>query len=199
MNSTTKTKIRNPMSLNINNKSSLVNNSNEEFSYFTLNKKVFNELILIPRPKNTLFQIMVHLACKVTYKNGLVGVHSEIHKTGLAKELGINDGHITRYLKQLEDLNFIKLFNTTPLVLQVLEVPQAPVFNDIKGVLLYVHMNPQQFNFHRNLNRKTAFFETFKKYNSQILVEKIKNAEVPEDHPSNPTIEEIEDIFGFKK
>ena len=199
MNSTTKTKIRNPMSLNINNKSSLVNNSNEEFNYFTLNKKVFNELILIPRPKNTLFQIMVHLACKVTYKNGLVGVHSEIHKTGLAKELGINDGHITRYLKQLEELNFIKVFNTTPLVLQVLEVPQAPIFNDIKGVLLYVHMNPQQFNFHRNLNRKTAFFETFKKYNSQILVEKIKNAEVPEDHPSNPTIEEIEDIFGFKK
>lgn len=199
MNSTTKTKIRNPMSLNINNKSSLVNNSNEEFNYFTLNKKVFNELILIPRPKNTLFQIMVHLACKVTYKNGLVGVHSEIHKTGLAKELGINDGHITRYLKQLEELNFIKVFNTTPLVLQVLEVPQAPIFNDIKGVLLYVHMNPQQFNFHRNLNRKTAFFETFKKYNSQILVEKIKNAEVPEDHPSNPTNEEIEDIFGFKK
>ena len=199
MNSTTKTKIRNPMSLNINNKSSLVNNSNEEFNYFTLNKKVFNELILIPRPKNTLFQIMVHLACKVTYKNGLVGVHSEIHKTGLAKELGINDGHITRYLKQLEELNFIKVFNTTPLVLQVLEVPQAPVFNDIKGLLLYVHMNPQQFNFHRNLNRKTAFFETFKEYNSQILVEKIKNAEVPEDHPSNPTTEEIEDIFGFKK
>ena len=199
MNSTTKTKIRNPMSLNINNKSRLVNNSNEEFNYFTLNKKVFNELILIPRPKNNLFQIMVHLACKVTYKNGLVGVHSEVHKTGLAKELGINDGHITRYLKQLEDLNFIKVFNTTPLVLQVLEVPQAPVFSDIKGVLLYVHMNPQQFNFHRNLNRKTAFFETFKEYNSQILVEKIKNAEVPEDHPSNPTTEEIEDIFGFKK
>ena len=199
MNSTTKTKIRNPMSLNINNKSSLVNNSNEEFNYFTLNKKVFNELILIPRPKNNLFQIMVHLACKVTYKNGLVGVHSEVHKTGLAKELGINDGHITRYLKQLEDLNFIKVFNTTPLVLQVLEVPQAPVFSDIKGVLLYVHMNPQQFNFHRNLNRKTAFFETFKKYNSQILVEKIKNAEVPEDHPSTPTTEEVEDIFGFKK
>ena len=199
MNSTTKTKIRNPMSLNINNKSSLVNNSNEEFNYFTLNKKVFNELILIPRPKNTLFQIMVHLACKVTYKNGLVGVHSEIHKTGLAKELGINDGHITRYLKQLEELNFIKVFNTTPLVLQVLEVPQAPVFNDIKGLLLYVHMDPQQFNFHRNLSRKTAFFETFKEYNSQILVDKIKNAEVPEDHPSNPTIEEIEDIFGFKK
>ena len=199
MNFTTKTKIRNPMSLNINNKSSLVNNSNEEFNYFTLNKKVFNELILIPRPKNTLFQIMVHLACKVTYKNGLVGVHSDIHKTGLAKELGINDGHITRYLKQLEELNFIKVFNTTPLVLQVLEVPQAPVFNDIKGLLLYVHMNPQQFNFHRNLSRKTAFFETFKEYNSQILVDKIKNAEVPEDHPSNLTIEEIEDIFGFKK
>ena len=166
---------------------------------FTLNKKVFNELILIPRPKNTLFQIMVHLACKVTYKNGLVGVHSEIHKSGLAKELGIDKSDISGYLKQLEDLKFIKVFNTTPLVLQVLEVPQAPIFNDIKGVLFYVHMNPQQFNFHRNLKRKAAFFETFKEYNSQILVEKMKKAEVPEDHPSNPTIEEIEDIFGFKQ
>jgi hypothetical protein len=187
------------MSLNINNKSSLVNNFNEEFNYFTLNKKVFNELILIPRPKNTLFQIMVHLACKVTYKNGLVGVHSEIHKTGLAKELGINKGDISKYLNQLEELKFIKIFNAIPLVLQVLEVPQAPNFNDIKAVLLYIHINPQQFNFHRNLKRKTVFFETFKEYSSQILVEKIKNAQVPEDHPSNPTTDEIEDIFGFKQ
>ena len=84
---------------------------------------------------------MVHLACKLTCKNGLVGVHSEIFKTALAKELNMNDGHISRYLKQLEEMNFIKIFNTTPLFLQVLEVPQAPHFNDIKVVLMYVHMN----------------------------------------------------------
>lgn len=185
------------MSLNINNNSSLVNNLNEEFNYLTLNKKVFNELILIPRPKNTLFQIMVYLACKVTYKNGLVGVHSEIFKTGLAKELGIDKSDITGYLKQLEDLKFIKIFNITPLVLQVLEVPQAPAFNNIKAVLLYIHINPQQFNFHRNLKRRTVFFEIFKEYDSQILVERIKKSTVPDDHPSNPTTEEIEDIFGF--
>lgn len=187
------------MSLNIINNNSNVNNKEKELDYLTINKKVYQELMLTSRPKTVLFQIMVHLACMVTYKNGLVGVHSEIHKTGLAKELGINKGDISKYLNQLEELKFIKVFNTTPLVLQVLEVPQAPNFNDIKGVLLYIHMNPQQFNFHRNLNRKTEFFETFKEYNSQILVEKIKNAEVPEDHPSNPTTEEIEDIFGFKK
>ena len=57
------------MSLNINNKSSLVNNSNEEFNYFTLNKKVFNELILIPRPKNTLFQIMCRIPDDCIDKN----------------------------------------------------------------------------------------------------------------------------------
>lgn len=102
------------MSLNINNKSSVVNKQNEEFNYFSLNKKVFYELILIPRPKNILFQIMVHLACKVTYKNGLVGVHSEVFKTGLAKEMRINDGDISGYLKQLEKLNYIKIFNTPP-------------------------------------------------------------------------------------
>jgi hypothetical protein len=83
--------------------------------------------------------------------------------------------------------------------LQVLEVPQAPAFSDIKAVLLYIHVNPQQFNFHRNLKRRTAFFETFKEYNSQILVEKIKKSIVPDNHPSNPTTEEIEDIFGFKQ
>lgn len=186
------------MSLNINNLSSLVNNPNEEFNYFSLNKKVFNELILIPRPKNTLFRIMVHLACKVTYKNGLVGVHSEIFKTGLAKESGIDKSDITGYLKQLEDLKFIKIFNTTPLVLQVLEVPQAPPFNDIKSVLLYIHINPQQFNFHRNLKRKTAFFETFQKYNSQILVERIKKAQVPEEHQTPENEPDNFDPFDFK-
>lgn len=187
------------MSTNINNKSSIVNNSNEELSYFTLNKKVFKELILRPRPKTVLFQIMVHLACNVTYKNGLVGVHSELYKTGLAQELGINDGDISRYLKQLEELNFIKIFNTTPLILQVLEVPQAPEIRDIKGVLLYIHLNLQQFNFHRNLKRKTAFFKVFQEYDNQILVERIKRAEVPEKHPSNPTQEELNDIFGFNE
>ena len=187
------------MTLNINNKSAVVNNSNDEFNYFSLNKKVFKELILIPRPKNVLFQIMVHLACKVTYKNGLVGVHSEISKSGLAKELGIDKSDISGYLQQLEKLNFVKIFNTSPLVLQVLEIPQAPYFNDIKAVLLYVHTNTQQFNFHRNLKRKTAFFETFKEYNSQILVERIKKATVPADHPNLPTDDEIEDIFGYKK
>ena len=103
------------MSLNIINNNSNVNNPEKELDYFTLNKRVFNELVLTSRPKLVLYQIISYLACKVTYKNGLVGVHSEIHKTGLAKELGINDGHITRYLKQLEELNFIKLFNTTHL------------------------------------------------------------------------------------
>ena len=187
------------MSLNIINNNSNVNNNEKELDYFTLNKKVYQELILTSRPKITLFQIMVHLACKVTYKNGLVGVHSEISKTGLAKDIGVNKGHITGYLTQLEDMGFIKIFNTSPLVLQVLEVPQAPRINDIKGLLLYVLTNPQQFNFHRNLKRKTAFFDTFKEYKSEILVDKMKKAEVPEDHPSNPTTEEIEDIFGFKK
>ena len=185
------------MSLNINHKSAIVNNPNEEFNYFSLNKKFFNELILIPRPKNTLFQIMVHLACKVTYKNGLVGVHSEIYKTGLAKELNMNDGHISRYLKQLEEISFIKIFNTTPLILQVLEVPQAPHFNDIKAILLYVSMNAQQFNFHRNLKRRTVFFETFKEYESEIFKEKIKKAIVPDDYKYIEPDDEEDDIFGF--
>ena len=186
------------MSLNIINNKSNVNNQEKELDYFTLNKKVYQELILISRPKTVLFQIMVHLACKVTYKNGLVGVHSEISKTGLAKDIGINKGDITTYLNQLEKLCFIKIFNTSPLVLQVLEVPQAPQINDIKGLLLYVLTNPQQFNFHRNLKRKTAFFETFKEYSSQILVEKMKKAEVPKDH--QPTEQEPDDYdpFGFK-
>ena len=187
------------MSLNINNKSAVVNNQNEEFNYFSLNKKVFSELILTPRPKNTLFNIMVNLACKVTYKNGLVGIHSEIFKTGLAKELKINDGDISGYLKQLEKLNYIKIFNINPLVLQVLEVPQITHFNDIKAVLLYVSMNAQEFNFHRNLKRKTAFFETFKEYESEIITEKIKKATVPENHKDMPTDDDINDIWGFTK
>ena len=175
-----------------------VNKSNEEFNYFTLNKRIFNELILIPRPKNILFQIISYLACTCTYKNGLVGVHSEIKQATLCEALGIDRRDITGYLKQLEAMNFIKVFNTSPLVLQVLEVPQAPRINDIKGLLLYVLTNPQQFNFHKNLKRKAAFFETFKEYNSQILVEKMKKAEVPEDHQPIEQEPDDYDPFGFK-
>ena len=106
------------MSLNIINNNSNVNNPEKELDYFTLNKKVYQELILISRPKTILFQIMVHLACKVTYKNGLVGVHSEISKTGLAKDIGINKGDITTYLNQLEKLCFIKIFNIQYIICQ---------------------------------------------------------------------------------
>lgn len=150
------------MSTNILNENDIVNHKNDiQLNYFTLNKKVFNELILTNRPKNTLFQIMVYLACKTTYKNGLVGVHSEITKTGLAKELGINKGHITGHLEQLADLKFIRIFNTSPLVLQLLELPKIPQINNINGLFLYIATNPQEFNFHRNLERKQAFFSVF--------------------------------------
>lgn len=150
------------MSTNIINENDIVNQKNEKQSnYFSLNKKVFNELILISRPKTVLFQIMVFLACKATYINSLVGVHSEITKTGIAKELGINKGHITGYLDQLADLGFIRVFNTSPLVLQVLEMPKIPQINNISALLLYVDTNPQEFYFHRNLTRKQAFFAMF--------------------------------------
>ena len=186
------------MSLNIINNNSNVNNQEKELDYFTLNKQVFNRLVLTSRPKLILYQIISYLACTCTYKNGLVGVHSEMKQATLCEALGIDRRDIAGYLKQLEAMNFVKIFNTSPLVLQVLEVPQTPRINDIKGLLLYVLTNPQQFNFHRNLKRKAAFFETFKEYNSQILVEKMKKAEVPEYH--QPTEQEPDDYdpFGFK-
>ena len=186
------------MSLNIINNNSNVNNQEKELDYFTLNKRVFNELVLTSRPKLVLYHIISYLACTCTYKNGLVGIHSEMKQATLCEALGIDRRDIAGYLKQIEAMSFIKVFNTSPLVLQVLEVPQAPQINDIKGLLLYVLTNPQQFNFHRNLKRKTAFFETFKEYSSQILVEKMKKAEVPKDH--QPTEQEPDDYdpFGFK-
>ncbi|TFF63247.1 MULTISPECIES: hypothetical protein [Comamonas] len=152
------------MTTNIIIKNDIVNQKDEkQLNYFSLNKRVFNELILTSRPKSVLFQIISYLACKATYINGLVGVHSEITKTGLAKELGINKGHITSYLEQLADLGFIRIFNTSPLVLQILEMPKIPQINNINALLLYVDTNPQLFNFQTNLNRKQAFFAVFPK------------------------------------
>ena len=184
--------------INLNNKNQNVNNSNQEFDYFSLNKRVFSELVLTSRPKLILYQIISYLACTCTYKNGFVGIHSEIKQATLCEALGIDRRDIAGYLKQLEAMRFIKVFNTSPLVLQVLEVPQAPQINDIKGLLLYVLTNPPQFNFHRNLKRKTAFFEKFKEYNSQILVEKMKKSEVPEDHQTTEQEPDDYDPFGFK-
>jgi hypothetical protein len=121
---------------------------------------------------------MLEFACKCTYKNGLVGIHSEITKYSLAKDLGIDKNNLNKYLKQLEEMGFIKVFNVNPFILQVLEVPQAPHFSDIKSVLLSALVEPQLYNFHRNLKRKAAFFQAFKKYDDQIKQERMKRAEV---------------------
>ena len=170
----------------------------EELNYFTLNKKVFKELILIPRPKNVLMNIMLHLSCIATYKSGLIGVYNEISKTGLAKELGINKGHITRYLKQLEEMDFIKIFNETPLVIQILEAPKIPVINDILSLLMYVNANTLQFQFHINLKRKKEFFDVFEDYKDKFNIKILKNAEPP-DHYDTTTEQEILDIFGYSE
>lgn len=76
------------MSLNIINNNSNVNNQEKELDYFTLNKRVFNELVLTSRPKLVLYQIISYLACTCTYKNGLVGIHSEMKQATLCEALG---------------------------------------------------------------------------------------------------------------
>ena len=188
------------MSTNINNKSSLVNNSNEEFSYFSLNKRVYRELKL-NQTKNKIktddyYFLMSHLASEyITYKNGLVGVYNKLTQYQLADELKINSGRISGYLKKLEEMKFIKIFNLSPLVLQVLEIPKAPRINDIKSLLLFVSANPQDFHFHLNLDNRKAFFEIFKQYETEVIKENIKKAIVPKTYKPKEN-DELNDPFG---
>ncbi len=174
------------------------NVNNDEFNYFTLNKKVFKDLILIPRPRNILNNIITYLACIATYKSGLIGVYEKISKTGLAKELGINKGDISGYLKQLEEMKFIKVFNEIPLVVQILEAPKIPKINDVLSLLIYVNANAQQFQFHINLKRKKEFFDVFEEYKEKFNKTILKNAEPPKDY-DNTTEEELLDVFGYSK
>lgn len=51
---------------------------------------------------------MVHLACKVTYKNGLVGIHSEMKQSKLCEALRIDRRDVAGYLKQLETMVLLK-------------------------------------------------------------------------------------------
>lgn len=187
---------------NVNKNKEKVNNQDiDQFNYFTLNKRVYREL-KVNQKKNKiktdeLYFIMNHLVCEyVTYKNGLVGVYDKLTQYQLAEELGINRGRIAGHLEKLEEMKFIKIFNRSPLVLQILEIPKRPEINDIKGLLFYVSANPHDFNFHINLDNRRAFFDTFKEYEADIIKQNIKRAEVPKEHSAN-TEEEIEDPFGY--
>jgi hypothetical protein len=187
---------------NVNKNKENVNNQDiDQFNYFTLNKRVHREL-KVNQKKNKiktdeLYFIMNHLACEyVTYKNGLVGVYDKLTQYQLAEELGINRGRIAGHLEKLVEMKFIKIFNHSPLVLQILEIPKRPEINDIKGLLIYVSANLHDFHFHINLDNRRAFFDTFKEYEADIIKQNIKRAEVPKEHSAN-TEEEIEDPFGY--
>ncbi|MBO9538293.1 winged helix-turn-helix domain-containing protein [Herbaspirillum sp.] len=151
-----------------------------EMDYCTISKKAIFTLTdkdnLIP------LKILMRLTCYCTYKNGLVGVFSRISKSDFAEQLNIYKGNISRYLKQLEELNYIQIFSHSPLVLQILEAPKMPKIDSIKGMLLYVATHPQEFQFHRFKKRKTAFFADFKEYEKEILVERMRKAVVPENY-----------------
>lgn len=174
---------------NISNENENVNN--EELSYFSLNKRIYNEY---KKKHRILLDIMLELANQCTYKNGLVGVYSEYSKTGLAKELGINKGNISYYLNDLEKRKAIKIFSEVPLVVQILEAPKMPKINDIKGLLHYVNANPQEFQFNTNLKRKEAFFKSFEKHSAEYKKEIFEKAIVPEGK-DNTTTEEINKAF----
>lgn len=186
----------------INKNNENVNNQDtNEFNYFTLNKKVYRELKLNQKKNkiktDELYFIMNHLACEyVTYKNGLVGVFDKLTQYQLAEELNINRGRISAHLDKLQEMNFIKIFNYRPLVLQILEIPKKPEINDIKGLLFYVSANLHEFNFHTNSDKRTSFFDTFKKYEREIIQNNIRRAEVPTTHTSISN-DEIEDPFGY--
>lgn len=186
----------------INKNNENVNNQDtNEFNYFTLNKKVYRELKLNQKKNkiktDELYFIMNHLACEyVTYKNGLVGVFDKLTQDQLAEELNINRGRISAHLDKLQEMNFIKIFNYRPLVLQILEIPKKPEINDIKGLLFYVSANLHEFNFHTNSDKRTSFFDTFKKYEREIIQNNIRRAEVPTTHTSISN-DEIEDPFGY--
>ena len=174
---------------NISNENENVNN--EELSYFSLNKRIYNEY---KKKHRVLLDIMLELATQCTYKNGLVGVYSEFSKTGLAKELGIKKQNISYYLQDLEQRKSIKIFSEVPLVVQILEAPKMPKINDIKGLLHYVNANPQEFQFNANLKRKEAFFKSFEKHLVEFKKEIFEKATVP-DGKDDTTTDEINNAF----
>jgi hypothetical protein len=178
---------------NITNKYLNVKNQEEDFDYLSLNKRAIRKLR--QDKKTTLLNIMLELACLCTYKNGLVGVYKEVTKSALAKELGIAKNNISFYLEQLEKLGYIKIFNASPLVLQILEAPKMPQIDGVKGLLSYVACNPREFFSFNNPRRKNEFFAIFGQQKDEFIKETIKRAEVPEGHSSLPTAQEVEDAF----
>lgn len=178
---------------NIKDKYLNVNTQEEDFDYLSLNKRIIRQLR--KDKKTTLLNIMLELACLCTYKNGLVGVYKQVTKAGLAKELGIAKNNISFYLGQLEKLGYIKIFNASPLVLQILEAPKMPHIDGVKGLLTYVNCNPREFFYSNNPRRHGEFLAIFGKQKSDFIKETIKKAEVPEGHSSLPTTQELEEAF----
>lgn len=115
----------------------------------------------------TLFGLLFCLITKYqTYKYALVGVHEKVTMKALAINSGIGRNNLHRDLKTLQKLGYIKIFNTDPVLIQILELPSVVALKDIYAVLGTVRANKKDFNFFPKWENK--FFETYSKQYREI-------------------------------
>ena len=129
----------------INNNSNVNKQKEEKEPFFIVPSRAYSELF---NQRPTLFKLLVCLLAEyTTFKYGIVGVHSEVTMKQVANDTGIHLQNIGRELRRLEQLGFIKIFNTAPLLIQVLELPSVTPLKGIYEFLGTVRANKKDFNF----------------------------------------------------
>lgn len=140
-------------------------NKTTETRYFPITDETINRLMKMG--DLTAWHLYFTLTKLCSFRNGLVGVFSEITQYKLAealsKQLG-KDFQITqvkRALQKLEKNGLVKILHEKPLVILLPQAEFSEPLADIAQALAYIDSHQDEFNFQVMHRRREEFFAEF--------------------------------------
>lgn len=141
-------------------------NKTTETRYFAITDETINRLMKMG--DLTAWHLYFTLTKLCSFRNGLVGVFSEITQYKLAEALTkqlAKDFQITqvkRALQKLEKNGLVKILHDKPLVILLPQAEFSEPLEDMAQALAYIDSHQEEFNFQVMHRRREEFFAEFK-------------------------------------
>lgn len=145
--------------------SSNIYNKTTETRYFPITDETINRLMKMG--DLTAWHLYFTLTKLCSFRNGLVGVFSELTQYKLAEELSNQLGkdfqltQVKRALQKLEKNNLIKVLHDKPLVISLPQAEFSEPLDTMAQALAYIDSHQEEFNLQVMHRRREEFFEQF--------------------------------------
>lgn len=153
-------------------KANNIYNKTTETRYFAITDETINNLSKLS--DLTSWHLYFILTRKCSFRNGLVGVFSELTIYRLAEELSSQLGkdfqviQVKRALQKLEKNDLVKVLHSKPLIISLPQAEFSEPLETMAQALAYIESHLEEFNFVSMHRRREEFFAEFNYTPSKI-------------------------------